>query len=291
VSARHVFLTTEGFPRTVFRSQVADLLRVLDRELGLRFDVLAFTPRYPEDALTSAGRARVARLRRALPGRLDVLPYVPYEDRLGQPVARALLRRALPDTGQVVLHCRGLWAAAMAADLGRPRTAFLYDVRGDYLAEHVHHHTGSGGESSPASQRGRWRIRRAEAKALRAARRVLCVSERLRERLARRYPVTRERVAVVPCGFDPAKFKLHERLREEWRSRLRLEDRRVLVYAGALGPYHLPGAIARAAAATLVAHPAPRHRPPLQPGGWPRRGRLHLLRSRPRRRPRPPQRR
>ena len=35
----------------------------------------------------------MARLRRALPGRLDVLPYVPYEDRLGQPVARALLRR------------------------------------------------------------------------------------------------------------------------------------------------------------------------------------------------------
>ena len=89
MSVRYVFLAAEGFPSTVYNSQVGDLLTVLDRA-GLRFDVINFDPLYLKSTLTSEGRGRVDELRRAVPGRLIVRPYVPFEDRVRMPLASAL---------------------------------------------------------------------------------------------------------------------------------------------------------------------------------------------------------
>ena len=67
-STRYVFLTAaEGFPSTVFASQVADLLRVLNGA-GLRFELLGFDPFFPRNRLTAEGRAKLAELQARLDG-------------------------------------------------------------------------------------------------------------------------------------------------------------------------------------------------------------------------------
>lgn len=242
---RYVFLATEGFPPTVYASQVADLLAVLARELGLRFDVMAFDPLLPRTTLTADGRRRVADLKSALPGRLIVRPFVPYEDRVGAPMARRLLAREL--RGPTVVHARGLWAASLATDLAaeRPEISVLYDVRGDYVAEHVFSRTGQGELSGLRASLGANRIRRAESRVCRAVARLLCVSGALRDVLEERCPGAGMKSAIVPSGFDPQRFSFDPALRDAWRRRLRLEDRLVVAYAGSLVPYQLPDTIAR----------------------------------------------
>ncbi len=252
---RLVFLTTEGFPPTIFSSQVGDLLRVLARE-GLRFEVIAFDPLLPRTLLSEPGRGGLRALRAALPAStpLRVRPYVPYEDRLGQPLAGAQLGWELRRRVPTVVHARGLWAAALVARLAevRPWVRLVYDARGDYLAEHAFHHTGRGDAEADAQAH---RILRAERGVVRAADAVLCVSEALADLLEARHGDVRGKVTVVPCGHDPDRFGHDPARRRAVRHRLGLGPRFTLIYAGSLVPYQLPGAVARAAALTRSLRP------------------------------------
>ncbi len=259
-SPRLVFLATEGFPATIFPSQVGDLLRVLARE-GLRFEVIAFDPLLARTVLSEPGRAGLRALRRALPPStpLRVRPYVPYEDRVGQPLAGTWLgwdlRRRIP----TVVHARGLWAAALVARLAasRPWVRLIYDARGDYVAEHAFHHTGRGdGAGSPWVRLGAARIVRAERAVVRAADAVLGVSRPLVDVLEARHGDVASKAHVVPCGHDASKFAHDPARRQAVRARLGLGARRVLIYAGSLVPYQLPGVVARAAALARELDPA-----------------------------------
>jgi glycosyltransferase involved in cell wall biosynthesis len=257
MSVRYLFLAAEGFPSTVYSSQVADLLRVLDRAAGIRFDVLNFDPLYPRTLLTGSGRARVEELRASLPGRLAVRPYVPYEDRIGVPLARRILAWDLRHLRPTVVHARGLWAGLMAARLARrrPWLRVLYDARGDYVAERALYFDGRGETVDLRTRLGQWRIRRAEAEVCRAASRILCVSRALVEALEARYPGAAAKAHVVPSGFDPEKFGLDPALRREWRTRLGIGDRFVIAYSGSLIPWQMPEVIARAGAVACQLRP------------------------------------
>ncbi|RMG06917.1 MAG: hypothetical protein D6731_24780, partial [Planctomycetota bacterium] len=240
---RPVFLSAEGIPPTVFASQVAGLLEVLARELGLRFDFVGLDPLYPWSRLSTEGRRRRGELAASLPGALHHLPLLPYEDRAGLPFARRLLRRALgPEP--LAVHARGLWAADLAARLGLP---FVYDVRGDALAERALHLRGRGDAGGLRVRLGARRLLAAERRAVRHAAAVLCVSDALRRTLAARHGARAGEAFVVPCCHDPARFRPDPALRASWRRRLGLEDAFVLAYAGGLGGYHEPEAVARAA--------------------------------------------
>jgi glycosyltransferase involved in cell wall biosynthesis len=243
VKARHVFLATEGAASTVYASQVAGLLRVLDRDLGLRFELLDLDPLAPATWLTGAGRRRRAALAAALPGPFSILPFVPYEDRAGLPWARRAVRWALAGDAPLVVHARGLWAGVLAADLVRARgnAAFVYDARGDALAEHAHHRTGRGDGAPPGTER----LRAAEAEVCAGAERILCVSTALRDVLEARHGGVAAKAAVVPCCVDPAAFRRDPAARALTRGRLGLADRWVLAYAGSLVPYQLPERVAR----------------------------------------------
>lgn len=253
---RYLFIGAEGFPPTVYDAQVGDLLRVLARA-GVVFDVLGLDPLLPRTLLSRAGRARIASLREALPGRLIVRPALPYDDRLGGVVMRRLVLSELR-RGPTVVHARGLWAAHAAVRAARApgvRARVVYDVRGDYEAEHAFHVTGRGDDRGPAVRAGLARIRRAEALTLGAADTALCVSRRLASTLRARHPGAC-RMAVVPCGHDPAKFRLDPAGRAAWRAKLGLgDDRWVLAYAGSLVPYQLPEVIIRAGALAARAVP------------------------------------
>ena len=254
---RYVFLATEGFPDTVYRSQVADLLQVLSREAGLQFELINFDPLYLKTRLSRQGRTRLAELSAAVPGKFSVRPYVPYEDRFGVPLARRILGRDLAPKRPTVVHARGVWAAAMAARMAERRRwiKVLYDVRGDYVAEHAHHHTGRGTATSLWVQLGQWRIGRAEARVCRAATRILCVSQSLRRLLEGRYPGAGVKALVVPSGYDPAKFRWDPELRRTWRQRLGLADAFVIAYTGSLVAYQLPKLMARLGAEAVRRNP------------------------------------
>jgi glycosyltransferase involved in cell wall biosynthesis len=243
---RYVFLTAaEAYPSTVFASQVADLLRVL-AGAGLRFDVLGFDPYYARNRHTAHGRAAIAELEAKLPGALRLFPYVPFEDRVGVPLARRLLAWELRDRRPTVIHARGVWAAATAARVARgcPWIKLLYDVRGDYVAEHAFHRAGRGDARGLRIAPGQWRIGRAEARAVSAATRILCVSRPLRGVLDGRYPSAGVKTVVIPGSHDPATFRRDPELRERTRDRLGLQDRFVVAYAGSMVPYQLPESLA-----------------------------------------------
>lgn len=242
---RYVFLTAgEGYPSTVFASQVGDLLSVLARA-GINFEVLGFDPYYPRNTFTLRGREGLRELSERLPAPLTLRPYVPFEDRLGQPVARRLLALEI-DRRPTVIHARGVWAASLAVRLAdrRPWVKVLYDVRGDYVAEHAFHRAGHGAARGLRVRPGQWRIGRAEARACRGATRLLCVSNALRAVLERRYPGAGVKAEVIPSGHDPRRFFLDPELRAATRRRLGLEDAFVLVYAGSMVPYQLPDSLA-----------------------------------------------
>ena len=171
-----LFLGSEGFPPTVYDAQVADHLRVLDRA-GLTFDVVNFDPLYPQTQTTDAGREKVARFRDALPGALTVLPYLPFEDRVGSPLAALQLRAWLGRRGPWVIHARGLQAAELAvrASARRRDVQVIYDVRGDYWAEHRFHWAGRGDDPSVPLRR----LQRAEELVCAAAAKVFAVSAAL----------------------------------------------------------------------------------------------------------------
>jgi glycosyltransferase involved in cell wall biosynthesis len=252
VRPHFLFLGSEGFPPTVYDAQVADHLRVLARA-GLVFDVLNFDPLYPQTMLTARGRARVERFRQALPGELRVLPFVPYEDRLGSPVASLQLRAALWRPGPWVVHARGLQAAYMAvrATESRPDVRVVYDVRGDYWAEHRFHWSGRGDDPGVDLRR----LQRAEELVCASASRVLAVSEALRHVLDRRHPGVAAKTEVFPCTVDLQKFQLDEAARRSWRAKLGLEGKRVIAYAGSLVAYQLPERLVALGARVTQADP------------------------------------
>ncbi|MEZ6186035.1 MAG: glycosyltransferase [Planctomycetota bacterium] len=232
----YAFLAAEGFPPTVYDSQVADFLRVLSRA-GVGMDVVNFDPLYPKTLATREGRARKARLRRGLPGRLHVLPYVPYEDRIGAPAAQRLLAATLGE-GPWVLHARGLKAGYLAAALRERRSdvALIYDMRGDDWAEHCFHHTGRGRGHAPGLER----IQAHEARVCAAATRILCVSQALADTVHARYPAAARKTRVFPCAYDPQKFFRDPEARARWRRELGIGERFCWVYCGSLVPYQLP---------------------------------------------------
>lgn len=244
-----VFLATEGFPSTVYDAQVVDLLRALDGA-GLRFDMVDYDPLLPRTLATSQGRERVERLRAALPGRLVVRPFVPWEDRLGAPQATLTLRRLLAGAPRLV-HARGLVAAWLAcrAAAGRRDVAVVYDARGDAVAEHRFHHAGHGAGEAP----GLGRILRMEGEVIARAARVFAVSQALVDVLAGRHPQVSGKARVFPCACDAERFRPDPAARARWREELGLTERWVLVYAGSLIPYQLPE---RVAVAGRIAHMA-----------------------------------
>lgn len=255
---RLLFLSTEGFAPTVHDGQVLDLLRALDR-VGLRFDLLLMDPLLPRTLLGRAGRARLRRLAAALPGRLILRPYVPFDDRAGAPIARLLLRRHLRGGGPALVHARGLWAAYAALGAARRlppgQVRVVYDARGDHEAEHAFHVAGRGDARDRRVRPGLARIRRAEAIVCARAARVLCVSSALRDVLEARHPGTAARADVIPCGVDDLRFRPDPAARAEARRRLGLGERFVVCYAGALGPYHLPEQVVRAGAVARRVRP------------------------------------
>jgi len=239
---RHLFLMHEAVGDTVIDSQVLLPLDLLGRR-GVTFDLVLFAAlRESLREGRERRRARLTRARSALrPGRVHVFWTPSTRRRVGLLWSACMLGGMLiPDVLRrrvVVCHCRGLPAAAIARLVSRflPRVRYLYDARGDALAEATQF-PAPGRPSGSVRDDARTLLKQ-ETQVVQHAAVVTCVSGPLKRRLMERHQgLCPRKMLVVPCAADEHRFGFDARLRGVERRRLGLDGLSVLVYAGALGP-------------------------------------------------------
>ncbi len=236
--ARLLYVSFEGLPKTVFDAQVVGFLRAMAAR-GLIFDLFVFERLGSAWQSRDRNARRLAELRAVWGGRVF---HVPFATKHEFPLAVSAFILALaPDLARrrrLVLHCRGLYSALLAAlvkQLSR-NVFFVYDVRGDTEAEY-RYRTSDG--NSRLSLRGlelrllRW----AEGVVLRRADYILCVSAALQDRLRIRWRLEGKKSDVVPTCVESALFRFDPEVRFNTRRALGFAGRTVLVYAGSMYPW------------------------------------------------------
>ena len=132
-----------------------------------------------------------------------------------------------------VVHSRGSVPAAMALVLQRLcRLQFLYDADSRLSEEYA-----DNGHWSRDSVPFRVTAR-VEALARRAADQIVVLSSTLREDFVVQFGV-RAPVEVIPCCVDVERFQFHPSARALKRQELKLQNERLFVYVGKLGPRYL----------------------------------------------------
>lgn len=237
MTARFLFLLTEGFDETVIDSQVVDTVAALRRE-GLPFDVLALCDGRNWMERGGYYRQRARGITARTGARVALRPVVRKTDPVGLLAALPQIALELGPRGlsRALVHCRGDWAARFAAHLAGtfPGVRFVYDCRGDAEAEYERQAEAAGEPAEPVLRK----IRAARTLAVSRAALVLCVSTPLRDLLVERYGLDPARARVVPGTADEEVFHPDPAAREEARSELGFGDRYVIVYPGRFGRWH-----------------------------------------------------
>ncbi len=255
-SSRCIFVTAEGFPPTVFDSQVLDRLEALDHA-GLPFDLLVFeralaAPR-EVDAKRERARAAMARLSGRLSYGVYGTSFLPFDTGPARLQAELMLRRrGLGRESAVLIHARTATAMRIVGSLKAtfPRAKLVYDVRGDSAAElRLHGHT---------SRWQRYKNRRLLSihdASVRRADALLAVSNPLKNKIAAEDGFDPRRIMVVPTTASTEKFRIGDSVRDRRRAEIGVAPSRfVLVYAGSLAAYQwLDRVVALSAALMSVA--------------------------------------
>jgi glycosyltransferase involved in cell wall biosynthesis len=135
-----------------------------------------------------------------------------------------------------IVHAHNLYSAALALT-GRPfwRYKVVVDLHGRIPEEYVA--LGKGGSTSRRvlTALERWTVTRADH--------VAVVSERLRDYLLRTYPIPPDRVSVIPCCADAARFNWDSARRKQARQRLGLDGKLVCVHLGSFSDWYDPDVI------------------------------------------------
>jgi glycosyltransferase involved in cell wall biosynthesis len=143
------------------------------------------------------------------------------------------MRRSLPGSAEpTVIQTRSLDMGAHLARLrlARPELRFVYEMRGDPLAELAY----TLQEEREREQR-QSALRRQLQGILPAADLVTCVSQVLAERMQQQFDLSPERLHVVPCTADEGRFRPDADKRATRRRELRLPaDAHLLLYSGSL---------------------------------------------------------
>jgi glycosyltransferase involved in cell wall biosynthesis len=242
-----VFICCSSPDRGVFESQVLEYGRFM-RTLGIDFRYVLFEGLRGWWRDREPRKRRVAQLERDYGVRITVhaLP-LPLTD-MGLRLAGRAVAAAAPAAGPVplLLQARNPDATCIALEARRAlaHAVVVHDARGDVAAEARM----TAALASGAAERQRWerRARRLEALERRTCAEAdhhLAVSTALGARLVA-LGARSERVTVVPCCVDPARFAPDAEARQATRERLRLGDRVVLVYAGSLAVWQVPDRIA-----------------------------------------------
>ncbi len=165
----------------------------------------------------------------------------------------------------VVVHTRQIVMARLALSLKRrwPSVRVVAELEGDDLAELDYRR--SKADQPTLQLRARWALERryyerAEGDILRHGDAVICVSERLRDVMIRRFSLSSrqaEKVHVMPTLASHREFFFDPDVRGRARRALGLEDRFVVVYSGNLrGRWQVPERLVEAFAFIRQARPS-----------------------------------
>jgi hypothetical protein len=136
----------------------------------------------------------------------------------------------------IICHCRNHSTAVVALILKRtiPRFRFVFDMRGDTLAEQQ-------ALLGFANQTNKWiktwkykETKRQQSQAIENASQIICVSHRFREKIVAEYPAAASRVHIIPCVASQKLFTFEVDVRSKMRADLHLTNSIVIVYAGSL---------------------------------------------------------
>jgi glycosyltransferase involved in cell wall biosynthesis len=146
----------------------------------------------------------------------------------------------------VLCHCRGHFTASAGSLVSRilPRVRYIFDMRGDVANETMMSVGWTGAASDRRGAAVCEKIKRDEAASIKNASGIICVSESLGRKISKEYPNTIGKLVVIPCLAPERLFFFDPSVRAAKRKMLGLENRRVVVYAGALkAPWHIPDAL------------------------------------------------
>ncbi|MEW5977038.1 MAG: glycosyltransferase [Acidobacteriota bacterium] len=248
-----LYLVTEGFPPTVFDSQVLEHVRLMER-YGVQFDLVVFERLLAFAKNRHRNARRAAEVRTAISGRLTqgVLATTFLGWDLWLP--RLQLQKILEQLGPLrrcLIHARTQTAAALAVGLKRrhPGLRVVFDMRGDTVAEFLLNarESGSPVDSYFVRQKAT-RLRAIEASAVEGSDAMICVCEAMKEAVLGRYPIEPGNITVIPTVASPDRFYWDPALRAQVRQSLGWDEKFVLVYSGSLRAYQSANALGRLAA-------------------------------------------
>lgn len=239
MNARFLFVVSEGPSETVIDSQVVDPIVAVGRE-GVTMDLLFLPDPRPWLAKRTYYGRRKQEIAARIGGRVSVVPMPRKHTRVGAAIGPWVLAAELARApGPLLVHGRTDFSAFAASRVARwsRRLRFLYDARGDVMAEFRGNAIRTGTMGPRVERTLRW-LHRIRHEAVTRADHVLCVSTALRDRLVAEHGLDPARSTIVPCVADAEKFGPDEEERAAVRGELGVADRFVVVYPGRFGAWH-----------------------------------------------------
>ena len=241
-SIRFLYIVSEGFPPTVFDSQVVDYLNMMEGQ-GILFELVVFErllgilPNWRRN-LRRLHEVR-AQINCRVHFRFLITTFLGWDFWVPQ---QQLYWIAKPPDQSVrtVIHARTQTSALIALRLKSwiPKTKVVFDMRGDTPAEYLLSVEKSGRDlRSKAVRRKYEKLKSIEMRAVKEADAILCVSRVMRDKIIGEYRVPSQKIHVIPTVANTRKFYWDPQLRSAVRKELGIEDKLTFVYAGSIRAY------------------------------------------------------
>ncbi len=240
---RFLYLVSEGFPPTVFDSQVMEHIRQM-APIGIQFDLVVFERLLALRANWKHNQERLRDLRPQLPGKIHfgvlATTFLGWDFWVPEMQLHSILKRYRAP--RLVIHARTQTSAAIALQARRrfSNLKVIFDMRGDSAAEYLLTVEKAGGKPDASRARKKFaRLKAIEKRATEEADGIICVSEVMRQQVLQDYGISSGKIRVIPTTANPERFWWDPDLRQKTRNELGLDDKFVLIYAGSLRAYQM----------------------------------------------------
>ena len=237
-----LYVVSEGFPPTVFDSQVVDYLHMMEGQ-GILFELVVFERLLGILPNWRRNRKRLREVREQLNGRIYyrflITTFLGWDFWVPQ-LQLYLIAKPSDPSVRTVIHARTQTSTAIALRLKSwiPETKVVFDMRGDTPAEYLLSVEKSGGDlRSRAVRRKYEKLKSIEMRAVKESDAILCVSGVMRDKIVGEYRVPPQKIHVIPTVANTRKFYWDPQLRSVVRKELGIEDKFTFVYAGSIRAY------------------------------------------------------
>ena len=243
---RYLYVTTEGFPPTVFDSQVLEYIHLME-DRGINFDLVVFERILDVPCHRKRTLSRFREVKSRLKGRLYYRVLFTTFVGLDLWIPRLqlfLILRRVGRVARIIIHARSHTSGLITLGMKSwfPNLRVVLDIRGDSAAEYMLATRELAGELRSFWIRTKYaRLKAIEKYSVTRADEIICVSEVMKAKLESEYPATKAPISVIPTVANSREFCLNFELREQARNELHLHEEFVLGYSGSLRRYQSVG--------------------------------------------------